>query len=210
MSAAIEAETRKQSECDLWTQVRKPRLTASRFRELCFVRGDASARALAARIMKGVRQTAHMKRGLDLEPQILRRYAEEFDVSVMQCGAVIHPDAPHLGASPDAKVFDPQETPPFGLAEVKSCGVEYLSQVQHLHTANGKFSLKPSHKFYYQVQGQLAISGLRWCDFVTDTNTEFAVERIFRDDVLIQSMRQKLDSFYYNVFMDLFLSSLAF
>ena len=207
LSASIEKETQNQSQCALWTQVRKPRLTASRFREVCFVRGESSAKALAARMLKGVRQTADMKRGLDREPEILRRYAESFDVSVTQCGVVIHPDSPHLGASPDGKVYDPQETPPFGLAEVKSCGVEYLTQVQHLEKANSKFSLRKTHRFYYQVQGQLAVSGLKWCDFITDTNTEFAVERIFRDDVLIQSMRHKLDSFYYNVFMDVFLSS---
>lgn len=76
---------------------------------------------MSARILRGTPQTSAMKRGLDLEPEILRQYADVCDVSVTQCGIIIHPDAPHLGASPDAKVFNPRETPPFGLAEVKSC-----------------------------------------------------------------------------------------
>lgn len=103
-----------------------------------------------------------------------------------QCGVVIHPDAPHLAASPDAKVFNPRETPPFGLAEVKSCDVEDVSQVKHLIIVRGQACLKKSHTFY--VQGQLAISGLQWCDFITDTHTDFTVERVFRDEI-INSMR---------------------
>ncbi len=62
ISGAIEAETQLQSECQLWTQVRKPRLTASRFGEICNVRGESSAKALAARILRGTPQTAAMKR----------------------------------------------------------------------------------------------------------------------------------------------------
>ena len=70
--AAIEAETRQQSECQLWTLVIKPRLTASRFREICHVCGESSAKALASHILRGTPQTAAMKRGLDLESEILR------------------------------------------------------------------------------------------------------------------------------------------
>ncbi|XP_051984218.1 uncharacterized protein LOC127644853 isoform X2 [Xyrauchen texanus] len=205
ISAAIEAETRLQSECQLWTQVRKPRLTASRFGEICHVRGESTAKSLAARILRGTPQTAAMKRGLDLEPDILWQYSDFCDVTVTQCGVLIHPDALHLAASPDAKVFNPRETSPFGLAEVKSCDVEDVAQVKHLITVPGQACLKKSHKYYYQVQGQLAISGLQCCDFITDTHTDFTVERIFRDEEIIKSVRQKLDYFYHNIYMDVLL-----
>ncbi|XP_073694043.1 uncharacterized protein [Garra rufa] len=201
MSAAIEEETRLQSECQLWTQVRKPRLTADLVKYAMFVE-SLLQNSLAARILRGTPQTATMKRGLDLEPDILRQYSEFCDVSVTQCGVIIHPDAPHLAASPDAKVFNPRETPPFGLAEVKSCDVEDVAQVKHLITVRGQACLKKNHKYYYQVQGQLALSGLQWCDFITDTHTDFTVERVFRDEEIINSMRQKLDYFYHNIYMD--------
>ncbi|XP_035985288.1 uncharacterized protein LOC118558824 [Fundulus heteroclitus] len=205
ISSAIEADTRQQSECQLWTLVRKPRLTASRFREICHVRGESSAKALASRILRGAPQTAAMKRGLDLESDILRQYADFCDVTVTSCGVIIHPDAPHLGATPDGKVFDPSEMPPFGLAEVKTCNVQSVEQVKHLTTVKGKASLRKTHKYYYQVQGQLAITGLQWCDFITDTHTDFTVERIYRDEEIIHSMRENLDNFYYNIYMDVFL-----
>lgn len=57
-----------------------------------------------------------MKRGLDVETDILRQYSDFCDVSVMQCGIIIHTDAPHIAASPDVKVLNAD----IGLAEVKS------------------------------------------------------------------------------------------
>ncbi len=58
-----------------------------------------------------------------------RRYEKRVgSVSVTQCGINIHPDAPRLGASPDAKVFNPGVTP-CGLAELKSFDVENVAQV---------------------------------------------------------------------------------
>ena len=209
LSAEIEKETRQQSGCKLWKEVRAPRITASRFREVCFVRGGATSKTLLARMLKGGIQTAAMKKGLEQEEEILRRYADCFDVSVTQCGFIIHPDAPHLGASPDGKVYDPLGTPPFGLAEVKSCFVEDLTHVTYLHTINGKFTLKKSHKYFYQVQGQLAVSGLQWCDFITDTINDYAVERIYRDEEIILSMREKLDNFFFYIYMDMFLNRKA-
>lgn len=71
----------------------------------CLVRGESTAKSLAARILRGTPQTAAMKRGLDLEPVILRQYSEFCDVSVTQCGVIIHPNAPHLASSPDAKIW---------------------------------------------------------------------------------------------------------
>uniref|UniRef100_A0A3B3BSM4 YqaJ viral recombinase domain-containing protein n=1 Tax=Oryzias melastigma TaxID=30732 RepID=A0A3B3BSM4_ORYME len=206
ISAAIEAETRQQSKSRLWRQVRQPRLTASRFREVCHVRGESSARSLAVRMLKGTAQTAAMKRGLDREEDILWEYADHCDVSVTHCGIIIRPDAPHLGATPDAKVFDPKEMPPFGLAEIKSCDVDDVSQVKHLTTVKGRACLKKTHKYYYQVQGQLAVSGLEWCDFITDTRTDLTVERIFRDDMM-NLVRPKLDQFYHEIYVDVYLNS---
>ena len=61
----IEVATREQAGSSEWHQLRRPRITSSHFREVCFVRGDGSAQSLAERILKGTRQTADMKRGAD-------------------------------------------------------------------------------------------------------------------------------------------------
>ncbi|XP_062866905.1 uncharacterized protein LOC134329550 [Trichomycterus rosablanca] len=205
-TAIIEENTRKQSTSQLWFQVRRPRVTASRFREVCHVCGKSSTQALATRILKGTPQTRDMRRGQELESEVLKQYSESCNVSVLPCGVIIHPDAPHLGASPDARVYDPTASPPFGLAEVKCCNVASVLEVKHLKVVGGEATLKATHKYYWQVQGQLAITGLEWCDIITDTHSDVTIQRIWWDQGLIESMREKLDAFYHHVYMDVYLS----
>lgn len=42
--------------------------------------------------------------------------------------------------------------------------------------------LKRYHAYYYQVQGELAVLGLGWCDFVIFTACGLFVERIHFDE----------------------------
>ncbi|KAL2104392.1 hypothetical protein ACEWY4_001260 [Coilia grayii] len=205
MANEIEKGTRQQSRCPAWAQLRQPRLTASRFREACAswegnVDPEAAAKALA-----GQMQTPAMLRGLQMESEVLSIYAKLKDVNVMSFGFVISPGAPHLGASPDGRVYDPSESPPFGLVEVKSTTKHDALQVAHLKSENGSVSLRRSHRYYWQVQGQLAVTGLEWCDFVTDTQANVYVERIWRDNEFILKMKNKLDLFYYNTYMNVYL-----
>ncbi|KAJ8010007.1 hypothetical protein DPEC_G00070070 [Dallia pectoralis] len=74
MARKIEVATREQSNTVEWHHVRRPRMTSSRFREICHVRGQSSAENLAQRFKKGVAQTAAMKRGLALEPVAIQEY----------------------------------------------------------------------------------------------------------------------------------------
>lgn len=75
--------------------MRLPQFTSSRFREVCHARGETANQALAAQIIKGVWQTSAMKRGLELEPEVLLQYSDLTNVNVSQCEFVVHPDAPH-------------------------------------------------------------------------------------------------------------------
>jgi len=85
LAAVIEEQTQDQSECPLWKEMRKPRVTASRFHEASHVRGETSGQALARRILKGTKQTQAMKTGLDKEPEVLERYSDLFNVNVSPC-----------------------------------------------------------------------------------------------------------------------------
>ncbi|CAM4569067.1 unnamed protein product [Leuciscus chuanchicus] len=62
MADKIEHATTDSASLD-WHSVRKPRVTLSQFREVCHARGQS----LAKRINKDARQTADMKRGLEME-----------------------------------------------------------------------------------------------------------------------------------------------
>lgn len=147
-----------------------------------------------------------MKRGIDLEPEVLQQYSDFCNVNASPSGFVIHPDAPYLGASPDAKVYDPTEDPPFGLAEVKCPNVDHITEASHIKFVNGHAKLRRNHKYFWQVQGQLAITGLPWCDFITSNKSEITFERIWRDDSLIMEMKNELDHFL-NTIMETYLKN---
>ncbi|KAK9977251.1 hypothetical protein ABG768_019072 [Culter alburnus] len=205
MSGIIEEGTRDQSKSPLWVSMRRLRLTASKFYEAAHVRSETTAKTLAVRIIKGVPQTKAMRRGVELEPEVLHRYAATFDVNVLPCSLIIHPHAPHLGASPDGKVVDPNEEPPYGLVEVKCPDVEDIGEASHIEFVGGQPKLKKKHTYNWQVQGQLMVTGLSWCDLVTDTRGDFTVERVWRADVLIQEIKAKADEFYFGTYIHVLL-----
>ena len=179
--------------------------TTSRFREACHVRGQTSATNLAGRILRGTAQTADMRRGLEMEMDAAIEYAKRKQVNYYPCGLVIHPDAPWLAASPDGKVFDPSEDPPFGLVEFKCPNVSSYVDCKYMTMKNGLPVLKKQHAYYWQVQGQLLMSGLDWCDFVVCAHDDISVERIYRDPEVLSQIRLKGDWFYYYIYMQSFL-----
>jgi hypothetical protein len=142
---------------------------------------------------------------LELEANIIKKYTESTNVIVLPWGFVVHPEAQHLGASPDGKVLDETESYPFGLVEVKTTSAENVASVPFIKITNGQAKLKESHKYYWQVQGQLAVTGLHWCDFVTDTAEDLTIQRIWRDEEFIASMKERLDLYYHNVYMDVYI-----
>lgn len=68
-----------------------------------------------------------------------------------------------------------------------------------LENINNKVSLKRTHNYYYQVQGQLHITQRQMCYFVVFINVEtpLFIERIYQDDSFWNdSMINKLATFY--------------
>ena len=79
--------------------------------------------------------------------------AEVAQVNVYASGFVVHPDAHHLGDSPDGRVVDPTEIPLFGLIEVKCPNAQTTFEATHIKVVGGKPQLKRGHKYRTQVQG---------------------------------------------------------
>ena len=205
MAHKIEEGTRDQSSVQDWHIVRKPRITSSRFREVCHVRGETSAKALAERIIRGTKQTAQMKRGAQMEFEAANEYSKCTNVNYSPCGLVVHPQTPWLGTSPDGLVFDPSATPQFGLVEIKCRNVKSFVECKYLKMVDGTFQLKTSHAYFWQVQGHLLTTGLKWCDFFVWAEEDYFVERVRVNKVVQQTIRQKGDSFYFNVYMPRYL-----
>ena len=130
---------------------------------------------------------------------------------VYDAGLVVNPSFPYLGASPDGKVYDPTEKDPFGLLELKNPyrwrnkTMEEACQDTDffLHIVDGKPKLKQNDRsgYYDQVQGQLAVTGLPWCDFVVHLSGShnINVERIYFNETYWEdNLFPKLTKFYFD------------
>lgn len=61
---------------------------------------------------------------------------------------------------------------------------------------NGKLHLKHSHIYFAQIQGQMALGGRVWSDFIVYTQKAIHVERIPFDKEYWKELLPKLQEFY--------------
>ena len=122
-------------------------------------------------------------------------------VNLYQCGVVVSPHAHWLAATPDRKVYCPQKNPMFGLLEIKCPDTDNLHSLKYLKETDGEFELKKNHNYFFQVQMQLAVTGLEWCDFFVWLENDSHLETIHFDAVSWQSTKDKLDMFFYEHYL---------
>ncbi|ROJ25243.1 hypothetical protein DPX16_20056 [Anabarilius grahami] len=147
-----------------------------------------------------------MRRGAEMESKVTVEYSKLTNVNYSPCGLIIHPDAPWLGASPDGVVFDPTKYPQFGLVEIKCPKVKNIVDCKYLQMDNGFLTLKKSHAYYWQVQGQLLVSEMQWCDFMVWAQEDYFVQRIHSDTSMHKVIIEKVDYFYFYTYMHKYLS----
>ena len=198
----IERETRNQSSSSSWHKERSSRLTASNFHSVArrkkqpdekFLKQLFSTENDIGHLAPLVHGNMHEATAMDDYVAAMHRLGNR-DLCAFQVGLCIHPEHNCLGASPDRMVYDPSATPSHGLLEVK-CPIslydhdltpeEGATQADFFCSLiDGKPTLKMTHRYYTQVQGQLAVTGLEWCDFVVWSGpARLSVERIKFDRV---------------------------
>eukprot|EP00795_Rhopilema_esculentum_P015520 gene15520-6783_t len=207
----IHEKTVSQATSAVWHLLRKKRITASKFGLVAKRIGNFEMLVKQLSSGKYV-QTAAMKRGIDLEPRAATIYAQNLrqnTVNLFPSGLIINTKSPWLGCSPDRKVYDLSAVNsgqnPFGLLEIKVvkegetnfCNVGYLE----LNPVTGAYSLKRNHIYFYQVQCQLGLTGLQWCDFFSYINDSlFICDRIIFDKEFFQEAKDKVDIFFSLIF----------
>ena len=141
-----------------------------------------------------------MKRGIEQEPVAAAEYTTVTGNPVYACGFVVNPHAPHLGTSPDRKVIEKNgESTNYGLLEIKSPSKNSFTLCPYLSKQeDGSYKLKESHEYYYQIIGQLGITGMTWCDFFVKCVEDHHLERIYFDPAKWVQMKNKLDVFYFD------------
>lgn len=168
----IKVTTRLKSQDPKWHKIRQDRITASVAGDIIRRRKDPEP--LVDRLKKTRKiVTSAMRHGLECEETAALAYVQGMDeeVNIYPCGLVISPWSPWIAATPDRKVFCPSLNPPHGLLEIK-CPVNPLADCVYLKRDENGYHLKDTHKYYYQMMTQMAVTGLEWCHFFVWTPDE--------------------------------------
>lgn len=192
----IDMSTRGQSCNPDWNHIRTLILTASNFGSVIKRRESTLPDNLIARLRgyKLVPQTKAIAYGRNHESEARRHYVQQhaekcggnLDVRA-DSGLMVDAKHPFLGASLD------------GIVNCTECGkgaVEIKCPYSLRHTKledvsdsqfcsiiiDGVLKLKKTHNYYYQVMGQMGVTGLDWVDFFIWTPKGCSIERIAYDD----------------------------
>ena len=215
----IEQSTREQSQSSLWHSVRRYRITALYFGSIFCRKPTTPPQSLVLQILGAKPFTsAAAEWGKRNEVVALEQYKKSQHYSghhglyYSPSGFVVCESHPFLGASPDAVVHDPTDPSPFGLAEVKcpysfrnqtpfeaAESRDFCCQLELNSSESPSLKLKRTHPYFCQVQGQMAITERKWCDFVVYTPKGVSIERIPYDpEFWTNELLPKLTVFYDN------------
>ncbi len=176
---------------EAWFKARLGKVTASKLNDVMAVLksgGEAASRKNYRTQLVIERMTdwieadgyknAAMQWGTDTEPLARMAYMLHTGNDVVEVGFVEH-ETLQAGASPDGLVGND------GLIEIKC-----PNSANHLETL---LTAKPPTQYYAQMQGQMWITGRKWCDFVSydprvPEHLQLFVKRIDRDDKYIAEL----------------------
>ena len=97
----------------------------------------------------------------------------------------------------------------FGLLEIKCPSSKFAvtpldacsDKNFYLESTENKPTLKRTHVYYDQIQGQMGLTGANWCDFVVYTKAGLHIERVRFDQEHWEQLREKLCERYFSHFL---------
>jgi hypothetical protein len=145
--------------------------------------------------------------GISNEKRARQVYVKKQGIHVHDCGLCVNPEFPYLGATPDGIVCDDGDC---GIIEIKCPYTARDMSIEEslslpgfcLEERDNKICLKKTHAYYYQIQGQLMITGVEFCDFIVYTRKEIHIERIDQDLVFMNKLLSDLSKVYFLYFHD--------
>jgi putative phage-type endonuclease len=196
MSRLIDAPQRSEE----WFAERLKRATGSRFGDIMATtksgystsRKNYAAELVAYRLT-GWREESYTNRymqwGIDNEPVARLQYELQTGNTVEETGLWVH-DEIMAGASPDGFVGED------GCIEIKC-----PNTATHLDTL---LKQRVPYQYLYQVQGQMWITGRKWCDFISfdprlPDYAQMVIIRVDRNDELIEKLEEEILDFLEEV-----------
>lgn len=177
-----------------WLALRAGKVTASRIADVMMAKTTAGYKNYMADLiverLTGSKTesftTSAMQWGVDNEPLARAEYEIKTGGFVDQVTFVEHPSIEMFGCSPDGLIGDD------GLVEIKcpntATHIDYV------------MADKPPAKYVPQMQCQLAVTGRKWCDFVSfdprlPDGLQLFIVRLERDDEYIEKMEKAVKKF---------------
>ena len=201
---------------DQWYTERRVRITASVCHTVVSLQSSgAISNFLNRKLWKTERFTTLALR-YGLENEVVARTSYESlkgdAIKVTETGLWVSSSDPELACSPDGIVVDSADPDRYGLLEIKcpkileNKSVSDFSktltakQMQQfcLQDVDGIISLKRKHSYFSQIQMQMGVTGLKFCDFVVWSSKETFVTRIRFDSAVWSAMKEKLIKFHHS------------
>lgn len=208
----IEKATIAQSKSNLWFEIRMGRITASKFKASCATNLDTPSISLLKSICYPLEKrfsTPATDWGTKNEKVALKIYAEimkpsHIDFNIQETGICLNKTWLFMGASPDSKIECAccgkgvvEVKCPYTLKD-KTILEKCETDTNFCLTMVGdKFTLKKTHQYYYQVQAQIFLCNVSYCDFVLYSPHEATfMERILPDDAFWVTNVEKAEQFF--------------
>ena len=197
----IQEATLTQANSESWKQQREGRITASNFK-----RADAAGRnekcsdTFIAQVMgySTFHPTTAMKHGVSMEPHAKKLYSNlkrktHKKFQVHDAGLSIDNTHPFIAASPDLIVSCRCHGK--GLCEIK-CPyiVRNKAPIHWEHIESGHLSRKSP--YFFQIQGQMEVTGLSYCDLFVYTAHGYHQERVPYDEEFAKTLKVNLINFW--------------
>ncbi|CAG9135197.1 unnamed protein product [Plutella xylostella] len=203
---SIERQTILQRESSQWLELRKNLLTASNFGQICKRKVNTSTANLVKNLLykKNISHITSIAHGVEHEMVALQQLSKQLDVHIEPCGLFIDREHAFIGATPDGLIGDDT------IVEVKcplvavKTGIdvavkEKKIQLFRFNKVTGTTEINKTSNWFYQVQGQLHVTGRQQCIFGiwAGENIPLKVEYIKKDDEFWKlKMEPKLILFY--------------
>jgi len=159
---------------DEWLMQRRGKFTASEIHRLMGIKGlgktgetyvwEKVAEELGATMPPVT--TYAMQRGMDMEPVAKVYYSKAFNSSISPAEFIAAPWCDEAGASPDGIVTDWENTEVQKLIEIK-CPMNPTHHLIYFTIKSVADFKREKPEYYWQVQLQMAVTGINQCDFVS-------------------------------------------
>lgn len=204
--------TIQQSNSSEWFQQRTLRITASNGHKLKGHRFNVE-KVVTDLLNPKITQNAAMMYGKKNEDVALKEYKQLLNPSfeIVKVGVIINLQQPWLSCSPDAILVYGKEAWQKQLVEIKcpyTCRKIPVwdnelgkSNVPYLKTDENGLHLNPNHSIYTQVQLQMYVTNIGFCDLFIYSPQGSVLLKIQRDNELLTQLIPRLEDFYFTEYI---------